>query len=245
MTDKELRLTDSFVKTAFDESINTIVSIGEIAFDAILKDGVFKDIPFLSTVVSCVEFASSIKKMHEIKKLNEFLLSIQQENIDETKRQKRKEKFVSNKKDREKELEYLLFILDRYIEYEKPTLLARLYLAFIDEKINWEEFTSYATILDRLLMSDIKIIHKKSNSFSYHWSDDKSVILRLGSLGIMQEETLNKGYTHAELNSGKTSTEYTINFYGLEFFSILLADNDKPQFVKEYENFKAHKDKKE
>lgn len=44
-----------------------------------------------------------------------------------------------------------MIIVDRYVSYEKPRLLATLYLAYSDGNIEWTEFTTYTEVVDRLL----------------------------------------------------------------------------------------------
>ena len=51
-----------------------------------------------------------------------------------------------------------MIIVDRYVSYEKPRLLAALYLAYLDGNIEWTEFTTYAEVVDRLLPTDIALL---------------------------------------------------------------------------------------
>lgn len=51
-------------------------------------------------------------------------------------------------------MNYIIIILDRYINHNKTKWLARLYLAYLDEIITWREFLVYSEVIDVLLPGD-------------------------------------------------------------------------------------------
>ena len=57
--------------------------------------------------------------------------------------------------DSEKELEYIVIMLDRQSEVDQSDLLGKLYVSYIRGRINWLEFRQYANVIDRLLPGDI------------------------------------------------------------------------------------------
>lgn len=126
----------------------------ELGLDALVEDGLFKDIPIVSTAVAVYRIGKSIRERHHVAKLIAFLNEFNKGLKNEYRRKQYREKFSSNEKFRNQELEYILLILDRYLDNEKSEMLAKLYLAYLDESIDWMRFTEYAEILDRLLISD-------------------------------------------------------------------------------------------
>ena len=48
----------------------------ELAIDGLLKDGIFKDIPILGSVIGTIRFGSSINKHIATKKLYKFLFQL-------------------------------------------------------------------------------------------------------------------------------------------------------------------------
>ena len=50
---------------------------------------------------------------------------------------------------RNQELEYIMVLIDHYISYDKPDMLAKLYLAYFREDILWQEL--YAEVIDQFL----------------------------------------------------------------------------------------------
>ena len=110
-----------------EESIACINDLAEVGLDAIMDDGILKDIPILSTAVAVYKIGSSIKERNNLKKLIIFLNALNHGILNEQKRNEYQQKFKSNEKFRNQEIEYLLVLIDRYISYDKPQLLAKLY----------------------------------------------------------------------------------------------------------------------
>lgn len=185
---KEKSLSTSFADSLAEESISCIGEYAEIGLDSIMEEGVLKDIPFVSTAIALYKIGSSIKERHNLKKLLVFLNEINNGIVDEQKRKDYQQKFQSNEKFRNQEIEYLLVLIDRYISYDKPQMLAKLYLAYLDGVIVWEELTMYAEVIDRFLLLDCKTLI--SDALTFHTLRDGGAdsILRLVALGLMIED---------------------------------------------------------
>lgn len=178
---------------AFGSSLTEEVSdiageYAELGLDALVEDGLFKDIPIVSTAVAVYRIGKSIREKHHIAKLISFLNEINKGIVDEEKRQNYREKFTSNEKFRNQELEYILILIDRYISFDKPQMLAKLYLAYLDNKIIWEEFTMYAEVVDRFLLLDCRTLVSEATTFHTLRDGSADIILRLVALGLMAED---------------------------------------------------------
>ena len=162
----------------------------ELGLDALVEDGLFKDIPVVSTAVAVYRIGKSIHEKHHIAKLISFLNEINKGITDEEKRQEYRGKFNCNEKFRNQELEYILILIDRYISFDKPQMLAKLYLAYLDGEIIWEEFTMYAEVIDRFLLLDCRTLTSDAESFIVpRGIVGGESILRLVALGLMAEVT--------------------------------------------------------
>lgn len=214
-----LALSDSINK----ETIECISNFTEIGLDAIMENGVLKDIPFISTAVSIYKIGNSIKERHNIKKLIEFLNAINNGILDENKRLEYQEKFKNNEKFRNQEIEYLLILIDRYISYDKPRILAKLYLAYLDGNINRNEFQKYSAIIDSLLPEDIYALN--TLDFTNMTQDDKDIdsALRLSSVGLISQNTgINNMYDEKnESLSLNNETGYTFTKFGEKLRNIM------------------------
>ena len=114
-------------------------------------------------------------------------------------------------------------MIDRYISYDKPQMLAKLYLAYLEMRINWNEFSMYASVIDQLFPVDIDLLC--TADFDAIKQDDNQIdsVLRLLSVGIVSQ---NVGTTteHDE-STGVLSINdrmgYTFSKFGLKFKDIM------------------------
>lgn len=147
----------SFGNSLSGDIAGCIQEYAEIGLDAITEDGMLKDIPIVSTAVALYKIGNSIRDRHNFKKLVAFLNGINVGIWNENERQIYINEFCNDYKYRNQELEYILVLVDRYISYDKPQLLSKLYLAYLRRFIYWAQFTMYAEIIDRFLPGDCAI----------------------------------------------------------------------------------------
>lgn len=186
---EEQSLSLSFGNSLTEEVSGIAGEYVELGLDALAEDGLFKELPFISSVVSVYRIGKSIRERHHVAKLISFLNEINKEIADEEKRQKYRDKFASNEKFRNQELEYILILIDRYISFDKPQMLAKLYLAYLDGTIIWEEFTMYAETIDRFLLLDKGMLISSAPKTIVYENIGAECILRLVALGLMVETT--------------------------------------------------------
>lgn len=147
-------LSSAFCETIKGETIQMAGNVLEIGLDELMDNEVLKSIPFVSIVISAYRIGATIREREHLKKLAVFLQEIEEGCASEDKRNEYAKKFSKDAGFRSRELEYVIVLLDRYINYNKPRWLARLYLAYLDGRVNWDEFLQYAEIVDQLLPGD-------------------------------------------------------------------------------------------
>ena len=162
---KEESLALSFEHSMTTEISDLVGQYAEIGLDAMIEDGIFRDIPIVSTFAAIYRLGNNIRDKHAAVKLVAFLNEFSKGILDEEKRKEYQAKFASNEKFRNQELSYIMILIDRYISLEKPEMLAKLYLAYLDGIIVWEEFTMYAEVIDRFLLLDCKMLVSESNTY--------------------------------------------------------------------------------
>lgn len=185
---EEQSLALSFGNSLTEEVYGIAGEYAELGLDALAEDGIFKDIPIVSTAMTVYRIGNSIRERHHVAKLISFLNEINKGIADEEKRRHYREKFASNDKIRNQELEYILILVDRYISFDKPQMLAKLYLAYLDGEIIWEEFTMYAEVIDRFLLLDCRTLVSEATTFYTLRDGGADIILRLVALGLMAED---------------------------------------------------------
>jgi len=154
----EKSLSRAFSESLKEESISCVSNLAEVGLDAILEDGLLKDVPIISTAVSIYKIGSSLLDRHNLRKLIVFLNKINEGIIDDEKRIEYQQQLRDNEKFKNQQIEYLLILINRYTSYEKPIALAKLFLAYLDYIITWEELVNYSETIDLLLSSDIDIL---------------------------------------------------------------------------------------
>ena len=96
------------------------------------------------------------------------------------------QKLVVDEKKAEKELGRVLIILNSTVDMEKSQMLANLYKAYINEKINWNQFCEFSEIIKMLFLNDFNIIKL---IYNHQVTDTSGIeiypIDRLSSLGIV------------------------------------------------------------
>ncbi len=92
-------------------------------------------------------------------------------------------KLKENERFRQKEIEYIVLILDSIVDNEKAVWIGNLYFAYINNQITWDELKKYKGILEQLIVKDF---YELSNDLKTI-SDD--IQLRLISLGLIKRET--------------------------------------------------------
>lgn len=201
----EQSLAKSFGDSLTEEVFGITGEYVELGLDALVEDGLFKEIPIVSTAVAVYKIGKSIRERHHITKLISFLNEINKGISDEEKRQSYRKKFTSNEKFRNQELEYILILVDRYIGFDKPQMLAKLYLAYLDDEINWEEFTMYAEVIDRFLLLDCSNLISCDGQTTVYRNIGGESVLRLVALGLMAETNENSLFETRHGGIGMTS----------------------------------------
>ena len=186
---EEQSLSISFSDSLTEEVSGIAGEYVELGLDALVEDGLFKDIPIVSTAVAVYRIGKSIRERHHIAKLISFLNEFNKGIADEEKRTKYRQKFISNETFRNQELEYILLLTDRYISFDKPQMLAKLYLSYLDDEIIWQEFTMYAEVVDRFLMLDCNTLTGDAEKIIVPRNIGGESVLRLVALGLMTEIT--------------------------------------------------------
>lgn len=174
-------LEDSLTENMFD----TVGDLAEVGLDAVMDDGILKDIPILSTVVGLYRIGHTIRERHTIKQLALFVAELNKGCADDRRRRQLLEKLNSDTRKSKQEIEYILVVLDNYLEYEKSQMLAKLYIAYLEETITWAEFAEYASMVKQLIPGDLKLLEERH---MVRKQSQCAELLRLSSLGLMYQQ---------------------------------------------------------
>lgn len=149
--EKYSKALDEALKSDNLEKVN--IGLGEVLADSLLIDGVIKDIPFIATFVGLTKTGVQIHDWLFLKKIISFLSGLN--DIPAEKRIEMISKIDESKKYRINVGEKLLFILERCEDHEKAEITARLFRAFIEEKILYAEFLKATKTIENIIIEDL------------------------------------------------------------------------------------------
>ena len=225
--DIEKKTSDSDLSESFSQSISTEVAkllseYAELGLDSFMDDGLFRDIPFVSTAISIYKIGNSIRERHYIKKLIVFLGEINERIEDDEHLSSHIKELQLDSKKLYKELEYILVIIDRFIRFDKSKMLARLYLSYLRQLISWDEFIVYSEMIDRFLSADYSFLCSRTTyTINNHYGED--ICLRLMAMGLIVEDRKESPWEKMGENN-LTITSVSLHDFGLEQTKYTITD---------------------
>lgn len=210
------------IADSFESVLDNSAVIIDTAVDLLKDEECAKSIPFVSIVMAAYHIGKTIRERHHLEKLNEFIQEIAAGTVDVKKRNKYLTTWHADKKTREKELEYLIVIIDRYLHKDMARMLARIYLAYLEKKLSWQEVLSYSAVIDRLLPGDYEAL-KRGNMEDVDFDDTEDTVLRLVGLGLMVSHGKDmqmpvSGTLSIPVNS---RSDFNITDFGQKFLEII------------------------
>ena len=167
------KLTNDFEKSLFNDSIDIIEDYTEIVIDSFVEEGILKEIPIVKSIVSVLKIGKNVHERNLLRQALTFIKEFNSGNISKDKLVEYKSTIENNPKKCEEELGRVLILLNNYIDTEKSIMLARLYRAYINKIINWNEFCEFSEIINRLFIQDIQIL-KFMRTAKEIWESKKS-----------------------------------------------------------------------
>lgn len=221
------KIIPSFKDSLFNGENNIkddLLDIAEFGIDSILDDGVLKDIPIVRTLVGIRKTAQNIQDRNLLKQTLTFINEFNSGTIDEEKLKKYQNEINNDSVKAEKELGRIIILLDRFIENEKSKMLARLYKAYINQKITWDEFCEFSEIINRLFIQDIGVLTKMRNlEIDTMYSKEEAFkVERLHSLGLAG--IAEKPLTWGDLKDGHVNMVRALSIIGRKFYDIVLKE---------------------
>ncbi len=157
------KLTNSFEQTLKDGNLqNVVIGITESLTDSFLMDGIAKDIPIIGTIISLGKATMSIKDRMFLKKMIHFIEGIK--NVDKNKRSEMVAMIDSSKKFRIKVGEKLLYIIDKSEDHIAAEYIAKLFNAFLNNKMTYLEFLRSSAIIQKIFIEDLQWFLSADNS---------------------------------------------------------------------------------
>lgn len=157
-----MNIQESFDDTLRNSTLpDAMGDVAEVTIDSMLKDGLFKEIPVVKTVVGLAQVGANVHDRLFLKKIIAFLQNV--DDIDPRERAKIIDQIDNSKKYRLKVGEKLLYILESCADYEGSENVARLFRAFLEGKITYDQYLSSSSIIARLSNFELTLFLKSYN----------------------------------------------------------------------------------
>ena len=201
----------------------------EIGIDSILTDDSFREIPIVNTIIGTFKFGQNI---HDRNLLKQTMIFIQEfnNNSNNEKVQKYISKYKKNitntPKKAEIELGRVMIILNRNIDDIKSSILAKLYLSYIENKIDWSKFCDLSEVNEKMFTLDIEIlkdIYLNNTDFD---KDKLHNYQRLVSNGLMKNDSKfdseTSSYGIVVTENSKECLKMELTLLGKQFARIII-----------------------
>lgn len=196
--------------------------------DIILSNEIIEKIPIANVASAIIKTGEMIYNKNLLKQTTNFIESLNGQEVSKEKLEKYRKKFLNDDKKRKAELERVLLYLNKNIDIEKSRLLAKFYVAYVNEEIKWEKFCEFASVINQIFIDDLTIIYN-----IYKDEPVKVVIYesykisRLMAIGLLSNYS--GAITVQELSSGKTGVRkiYEKNELGELFVKIATKEEVK------------------
>ena len=223
-------IIDPFKESLFNDKFKGILGDTiEIGIDSILTDDSLREIPIVNTIIGTFKFGQNI---HDRNLLKQTMIFIQEFNNNSNNEKvqkyisKYKKNITNNPKKAEIELGRVMIILNRNIDDIKSSILAKLYLSYIENKIDWSKFCDLSEVNEKMFTLDIEIlkdIYLNNTDFD---KDKLHNYQRLVSNGLMKNdskfdsETSSSGIVVTE--NSKECLKMELTLLGKQFARIII-----------------------
>jgi len=135
------------------EGSKILVDVIEVGLDQLLEDGFFREIPFLGSAVGVANLYILAKDWLLQRNINRFRHHLQ--NIPEDKKQRFIKMLREDDDFRQRVGENLLLLLNRVNDIRKPELMANVFKAFVEARIDDVTYQKLSAAVDRIRVHNL------------------------------------------------------------------------------------------
>ncbi|MBD2628022.1 hypothetical protein [Trichormus variabilis] len=167
--EEDLSLGTSLIKTISEAGMkDTALNLAEVLNDKLLENiqnETFSKIPIIKSFYSLVKTGLAVRDYLFMKKLLLFISGCK--NVDDT--------FKKNIEDKSTNLEFqqklgeeLINALSMFDQISKAEALSKIFIAYIKDEINYQQFSQYSYILQNIDLNNLIILREFYYSEKYH-----------------------------------------------------------------------------
>jgi hypothetical protein len=148
--------------------LEAVLESSEVVADTLMKGDLIAEIPIFGTAFKICKAADSIRERAFVAKLAAFISGL--DSVDDSKKEKMRDRVKSSPDEAKRIGETLFFVLERVTDCDKPAILSKLFLAYVDNVISGQDLRRMAQAIDTAFSDDlqkfieVKTLPKKSES---------------------------------------------------------------------------------
>ncbi|WP_179416156.1 hypothetical protein HDF19_08465 [Mucilaginibacter sp. E4BP6] len=143
-------LKDSIQNELLSSIFDLSQDYAEIGIDKLLDNAAFKEMPVVKTIVSLSKGALAIREIVVARKLIVFLQQFHKGLHSQSDVDKMIKNLVSDSGKRDRIIEQIIIMNERYIESKQSVVHANLLLAYLKSRLTWNELSDLLICLDAL-----------------------------------------------------------------------------------------------
>lgn len=152
-TESKENLSKSMIATLQAENLSVVGDLAEVGIDAVIDDGILRDIPILSAIIGVGKVIGNISSVLFTRRLAAFLFNLK--DIDSESRKKAIEKWEEDSKYRIHVGETLLNMINRCDDTQKARWLSKLFYELVLQRGMSDVFMRVEKVLSSLSVMDV------------------------------------------------------------------------------------------
>lgn len=136
--------------------VEAALELAEVGFDQFLSSDLTKDIPIVGTAIKICSAVDNIRNRLYASKLRAFIL--ESERIPEETKETFRKKITSSPAEFNRLGENLLLLLERISDVERPAIMATIFLAFLDGRIDRDTLRRLWEAIADAYLDDVKTL---------------------------------------------------------------------------------------
>lgn len=181
------KIIDTLKSNEFQELIS---DISETTVDALLEDGIIKELPIFGLLFKGKNLITTIQDRLLSKKLLKFLSQLSETTLEE--RHQQINKIDNDNKYKIKIGEKILYIIDKCEDFEKAEIAGILFKEFIQNNINYEDFLRFTNSINSLSTIDLKEFILKDAFIESFIKRNSNIYLNTGLVEFKLKSNLNR-----------------------------------------------------
>lgn len=134
--------------------LEAVLESSEVVADTFMKGDFIAEIPIIGTAFKICKAADTMRERAFAAKLAAFISGV--ESVDDSKKEKMRDRVKSSRDEANRIGETLFFVLERVTDLDKPAILSKLFLAYIDNVISGPDLRRMAQAIDAAFCDDLQ-----------------------------------------------------------------------------------------